>query len=254
MKYLGIFTEYQWVYPPITDLEMVDQILELNNMTLLDGIMELGTVCEDFILYCSFAGQKFPCFQNKSSQYTWVDSFSHLGACCSFNYHPSFDNVEPIQTPFFSINGGLAIVGTGRPQASDGKSGPIYSEGFEAIIHHPDDYAVQAHSTAFIQLNRETFIDVIPTSSGVEDKVLALPFRQRNCINSKDFDYFEYRQPACMLECLKKKVYEKCACHPYHLPRASSLQMENSTLRDCKVVDAMCFVNNFCKYFWIFFK
>lgn len=124
LKYLGIFTEFQWVYPTMDDLEMIDEILDLNNMTVYDAVMELGSTCEDFILVCYFAGQKFPCFQN-DSEFTWVTSTSHLGACCSFNFHPEQSSNQPIYTPFFSIDGGLKIIGSGRPQASDGKSGVL---------------------------------------------------------------------------------------------------------------------------------
>lgn len=60
---LAGFTEHQWAFPRKEDLEMVDEILDINNMTVEDAIDELGTVCSDFLLVCSFAGKKFPCMQ-----------------------------------------------------------------------------------------------------------------------------------------------------------------------------------------------
>lgn len=60
---LAGFTERQWAYPRIEDLEMIDKILDLNNLTVEDAINMLGTVCSDFILICYFGGQKIPCFQ-----------------------------------------------------------------------------------------------------------------------------------------------------------------------------------------------
>lgn len=60
---LAGFVERQWIVPRIEDLMIIDEILEINNMTVKDAIDNLGTVCKDFILVCSFAGQKFPCFQ-----------------------------------------------------------------------------------------------------------------------------------------------------------------------------------------------
>lgn len=60
---LAGFTERQWVFPRKDDLEIIDQILDLNNLTIDSAIDELGTVCNDFILVCYFAGTKFPCFQ-----------------------------------------------------------------------------------------------------------------------------------------------------------------------------------------------
>lgn len=57
------FVERQWIVPRIEDLVIIDEILTLNNMTVKDAIDSFGTVCNDFILVCSFAGVKFPCFQ-----------------------------------------------------------------------------------------------------------------------------------------------------------------------------------------------
>lgn len=60
---LAGFTERQWSFPRIEDLELIDDILDLNNLTVEGAIDELGTVCSDFLLVCYFAGEKFPCFQ-----------------------------------------------------------------------------------------------------------------------------------------------------------------------------------------------
>lgn len=57
------FVERQWIVPRVEDLEIIDEILELNNMTVKNAIDNLGTVCKDFLLVCSFAGTKFPCMQ-----------------------------------------------------------------------------------------------------------------------------------------------------------------------------------------------
>lgn len=63
------FTEHQWAYPRMEDLEMIDAVLKLNGMSVKDAIDKLGTVCKDFLLVCYFAGKKLPCFQ-VSSYYT----------------------------------------------------------------------------------------------------------------------------------------------------------------------------------------
>ena len=48
---------------------------------------------------------------------TFVESFSYLGACCSFNYDPnSVGNEEHFKTNTFGINGGLNVIGTGETQ------------------------------------------------------------------------------------------------------------------------------------------
>lgn len=174
---------------------------------------------------------------------TFTESYSYLGACCSYNYNPSaIEGDEVFSSNYFGINGGLNVIGTGRPQASDGKSGAIYSEGFVAIVHHPFDFAVESAPTAMLQLGKETFMDVQPIYTSCSNQVLGLPFAQRKCIVPADLNQKSYRQPACMLRCLRQLIYTRCKCHPFHLPKDG-----NDTVRDCIAKDVMCFAENYCK-------
>lgn len=245
LKYVAMFTEHQWNYPTINDLKLIDEIFVLNNVTVVSAINELGITCSDFVVVCEFAGEKFPCFQEHPYM-KFVESTSYLGACCSFNYYPDNDNAIPFATNFFGVNGGLSVIGTGKPQASDGKSGALYSEGFEIMIHHPMDFAVESAPTILIGLGKETHVTVSPIHSSCSDQVLALPFSQRKCIIPSDRNLKIYRQPACMLECLQDEVQKRCHCHPFHLPKKN---FENNTvMRDCIMRDAICFAYNYCKY------
>lgn len=110
---LAGFVERQWAYPRIEDLEMIDKILDLNGLTVDDVIDALGTVCSDFLLVCYFGGKRFPCFQNHKFM-TFGESYSYLGACCSFNYDPKSLGIdEPFTVNEFGFNGGLDVIGTG---------------------------------------------------------------------------------------------------------------------------------------------
>lgn len=132
----------------------------------------------------------------------------------------------------------------GRPQASDGKSGAVYGEGFVVLVHHPNDFAVESHPTTYLAFEKETFIDIQPLYSSCTDQVLALPFEQRKCIIPADLNRDTYRQPACLLECLRNKIHEKCHCHPFNLPKSDN---ETSYYRDCQARDVLCFVSNYCE-------
>jgi len=55
---------------------MIDGILRANNMTVEEAIDELGTVCSDFLLVCTFAGKKFPCLQVGSGNFIVAIIFS----------------------------------------------------------------------------------------------------------------------------------------------------------------------------------
>jgi acid-sensing ion channel, other len=111
---LAGFVERQWAFPRIEDLEMIDTFLILNGMTVESAINQLGTVCSDFLLVCYFAGKKFPCIQN-NKYLTFVESYTYLGACCSFNYDPKgSDEDEHFNVNSFGDNGGLKVIGTGK--------------------------------------------------------------------------------------------------------------------------------------------
>lgn len=111
---------------------MLNRTLYLNNLTIQDALLQLGTTCNDFILKCQWAGKSFPCFQN-DKYFKWVTSMSHLGVCCSFNNQLNKPNHSLFSTNTFGIYGGLSVIGTGRPQVADGKSGVIFSAGYMVI-------------------------------------------------------------------------------------------------------------------------
>lgn len=137
----------------------------------------------------------------------------------------------------------------GRPQASDGLSGAIYSEGFVVIVHHPNDFAVSTAPTTYIGLNKETFIDIQPFYSSCTDQVLLLPFSQRKCIVPSDLGKVNYRQPECVLNCLRDIIYYQCKCHPFHLPKPSN---QTVFIRDCTATDVLCFSDHYCTLIFAF--
>ncbi|XP_052873492.1 sodium channel protein Nach-like [Anopheles cruzii] len=221
---------------------MVDEVLQLNNYTIEKAIDALGLICNDFIVSCYWAGKKFPCF-DKNAFLGWIGSTSHYGACCSLNYHPNEEkNSIPYAVNTYGMHGGLSVIGTGYPQASDGKSGALYSEGFMLMVHHPHDFAVEDAPLTLLRLGKETFVNVLPTDSRCSEQVLALPQSQRKCIIGSDFHppIAYYRQPACTLDCVRKEVHRKCGCHPFHLPRPRATK-----IRNCTVYDSICFIENY---------
>lgn len=132
----------------------------------------------------------------------------------------------------------------GHPQISDGKSGAIYSAGFVLIVHHPNDFAVESAPTTYLQSSKEMWVDVEPTHSSCSAQVLGLPFKQRKCIIPSDLNVESYRQPACILGCVRNEIHRRCHCHPFHLPRDSN---DTTVYRECKAKDIFCFVENYCE-------
>ena len=134
---------------------------------------------------------------------------------------------------------------SGRPQASDGKSGAVYSEGFVLLAHHPNDFPVESAPTTYLELSKETFVDIQPIHSSCSEQVLGLPFAQRKCIIPSDLKVKSYRQPACMLGCLRDEIHKRCHCHPFNLPVNSN---ETKHYPECKAKDVMCFTENYCEF------
>lgn len=112
------------------------------------------------------------------------------------------------------------------------------------IVHHPNDFAVEAAPATYVDLKKETFIDVQPIHSSCSDQVLVLPFAQRKCIIPSDIGKSHYRQPECILNCVRDEIYDQCSCHPFHLPKNSNSSI---TMRDCRAVDVDCFVEHYCE-------
>lgn len=84
--------------------------------------------CEDMLINCRFAGVVYPCFE-PNKQLSWTTTTSHYGTCCSFNYNPHNDVLQPFAANTFGAEGGLTIVGTGFPTSGKGLSGDMFSTG-----------------------------------------------------------------------------------------------------------------------------
>lgn len=159
---LGILTEYQWaIVPDKEEVNLVNTVLQLNNISTFSAITQLGKVstncklnfccciftsplgmstisliksffllqtCEDFIIECRFAGMEFPCFQ-EDPYLTWKTSTSHYGVCCSFHFNPRQKGFVPFAATTFGSEGGLSVIGTVYPSSDMGRSGNMVSSG-----------------------------------------------------------------------------------------------------------------------------
>lgn len=238
-----MFTEYQWKRPHPSDIELIDSVLAINNLTVAEAIDALGTTCNDFLLRCFFLNVEFPCFQNNSFL-AWKPSYSYLGACCSFNYYPDKEDDNYFTVNHIGMSSALTIILTGAPEISDGKSGALYSDGLILLVHHPREFAVEDDQVVLLEPGIEKFVEVYPTALTCSDETLRLPVEQRTCLMPNDLGVRQYRQAECVLACKRQLVYQECGCHPYHLPLPRNPEMR---IRDCRVADVMCFVDNYSK-------
>lgn len=118
---------------------------------------------------------------------------------------------------------------------------------FQAMIHHPMDYALETSQTVLVSQHEETFVAISPTVLRCNDQVLALPESQRNCIDPQDYDSQEdirYRQSTCLLSCLREAIQKACQCHPFHLPE-KLVYGRTRQVRGCNMKDALCLATNY---------
>lgn len=80
----------------------------MNNISVYTANMKLIKTCEEIILHCSWSGVEFPCFQEHPFL-TFKSSTSHLGVCCSFNYHPENKDETIYAANTFGISHGLTV-------------------------------------------------------------------------------------------------------------------------------------------------
>lgn len=116
---------------------------------------------------------------------------------------------------------------------------------FQAMIHHPLDYALETSQTVLLPQQQETFVAVNPTDLRCSDQVLLLPESQRNCINPADHGSdIPYRQSTCFLSCMRDAIHKTCECHPFHLPE-KIVYGRTKHIRECSAIDGYCLEDNY---------
>lgn len=115
----------------------------------------------------------------------------------------------------------------------------------QLLVHHPNDFAVQSNFMSLLEQGHESFVEVYGTVLTCTNEVLGLPVNQRDCLLPSDLGRNFYRQPNCMLGCIRNKIYELCRCHPYQMP--PPILNPESRLRDCVTTDAACFMQHMSK-------
>ncbi|XP_037050326.1 sodium channel protein Nach [Bradysia coprophila] len=233
---LGVFTENQWGPVNTEYLNTVHETLLLNGLSILDAVKAVGISCSDFIQRCSFNKKRFPCFQDHQ-HFTFRETMSYAGMCCSFNYNPDNSSYQPLNVNSYGVRGGLSVIATSSPHSNDGTSGLLFSDGFILFMHSPYDFPTEATSMALLEVGKITAIGIYPTISTLSADVNALPLVSRRCLTGNDVGLNYYSQATCRTKCMTQFIYDKCECHPYFVPATDNY----SRIRDCAVTDGECF-------------
>lgn len=71
------------------NIDMLEEILTLNKLSILDFINNLSWDCEDLMLRCRFMGKIEPC------KHLFRSSQTYRGHCCSFNLNQTLYVYKP---------------------------------------------------------------------------------------------------------------------------------------------------------------
>ncbi|XP_037886717.1 sodium channel protein Nach [Glossina fuscipes] len=229
--FLNLFTDQTWLPPNHTSYKVTDDVLRLNNITILEAATQVGASCNDFVKHCFWGSDEFLCHQNHE-YLSFIPTTSYLGPCCSFNYNPRNLSYIPFAANTFGIDSGLSFIGVEGSERS-------LSTGLIIHVHHPMDFATEAAASVTITSNSESFIQILPTVQSASTEVLKLAHNKRDCLTSNDLDLSNYRKAACSLSCERDFIIEKCHCQPYHLFN------EETNYRECKLNDSLCYMENY---------
>ncbi|KAG4077380.1 hypothetical protein HA402_009781 [Bradysia odoriphaga] len=207
---IGVFTENQWGPVDTNSFSTVNEILQNNGLSVLDAANAVGVSCSDFIRRCSFNKKRFSCFQDHQ-HFTFRETMTYAGMCCSFNYNPDNSSYQPLNVNSYGVRGGLSIIATSFPHAHDGASGLLFSDGFILFMHSPYDFPTEATSMALLEVGKITSIGIYPTLSTVSADVNALPLVSRRCLTGHDVGLAVYSQATCTTKCLTQFIYDRCA-------------------------------------------
>lgn len=193
------------------------------------------------MIRCSFSGKRFPCFQS-DEHFTFRETMSHSGVCCSFNYNPSNISYEPLKVNSYGVRGGLSLIGTSFPHFNDGTSGNLFSDGFVLLMHSPYDFPTYDSIMTLLEVGKITSIGIYPTVTTLSNEVNSLPIQSRKCLVGRDVGLPMYRRTTCTIDCLRRFIYDKCDCHPYFLPVGD----DDKRIQNCTVAYGECFHTIYC--------
>ncbi|XP_037955002.1 sodium channel protein Nach [Teleopsis dalmanni] len=222
---------------PMSDALILENVLELNNLTVTKFIENLRWRCSDLLFRCRLYWTVMDC----STLFQIARTF--YGHCCSFNIKQEGVNF----TNKYSLPGqrdGLSIIlyynDTDYDQITS------YSLGFKLLIHDPDHFP-SAHDTAkFVGLNEEVFATITPVETFSSSAVKSLAIEERQCVlpHEVPMKYFKsYVGAHCELNCRVMNMVKFCGCYAYFF------EIKGVKDRICSYKDVPCLTEKFTDIF-----
>ncbi|KAG5897776.1 hypothetical protein JTB14_019994 [Gonioctena quinquepunctata] len=197
----------------VTELNVLQEVLERNNLTDISSVMEeLSQSCDEMLTSCSWERISIKCSD------FFGTSLTSDGYCCSFNYR-----YGPKPSGLFAqYNGELTgIVVLMNPMLQPVQYSSLYSSGFKIMIHDPTEYPGMQSTIKLVSVGKVSYLQILGTKLICSEQVKNLPVSQRNCLYPNErrlisFDT-EYSSSNCAMEDISMIYFRNCGCVPYYL-------------------------------------
>ncbi|XP_031621593.1 sodium channel protein Nach-like [Contarinia nasturtii] len=207
-------------------IDIVDEILKANNLTVPEIMAEIGLGCEDYLKRYRFGMNVFECSLNNCTE--WRNIRSIYGVCCTFNFNPN-DLSQSVVSNDWGKHSGVSII-------LDGKM--VTKSGFNTFVHNVAEYLTKSTSIISLLPGYDNFIRVRPQFNIPSQHFLSLPFESRRCFLPQDRNLTLFQQSRCQNMEFGMAIRNECGCHPYFLPQFDNAE---NTTENCTIQDIRCF-------------
>ncbi|XP_059608254.1 sodium channel protein Nach-like [Phlebotomus argentipes] len=238
---LTIFMGY--THESSDDFSLIDETLEMNNVTVFQLLQELAPTCPETMDRCMWKGTQTRCdtlFQPINST---------LGLCCSFNYYAAekmnypaklLHSIpkQPRRVTACGHQTGLTVIIAANLE--NYHTTILGSSGFRIMIHNSYDLVDDNAETKIIAPRLEAFLSVAPEATYATKDVIGLPVSVRKCFNPTEVrmsTVVKYSYLNCMAECRSEIAEKLCGCVPPNMPN-------NGSRRFCQMRDLACIVKH----------
>ncbi|XP_065368706.1 sodium channel protein Nach [Calliphora vicina] len=215
------------------ELNLFEEVLVLNNLSILQFVQKFSWSCSDLMFKCRYKDEIVPC----GELFQIAHTFS--GYCCSFNLNQSVLNFTN-RFAHSGLRNGLSLMLYYNDSIFDRLHS--YSHGFKVLIQETNAFP-SAHSIIkFVPLNEEVFMTVRPTQTFCSQAVKNLAFENRQCVfpYERHLAFFRsYVGANCELNCRVELMLQLCGCYTYFFFSSKTDD------RVCSYKDIPCLVDNF---------
>ncbi|KAH8263083.1 hypothetical protein KR044_004239 [Drosophila immigrans] len=224
-------------------LQIYDNILHMNNITLTELTSQLSPDCLEMISRCIWKGINTRC----ESLFQRIITLE--GTCCSFNYFGALTNNFPTKIAYQVPKRPYRVTGCGYPTGLSVLLDPMVADyygtffsgfGFRLLIHNAYNFPDENSETKVVTSTRESFVRINPESTYATRDIRRMDLKWRNCLFGSERKLDGLRRYSfinCMFECRMRMTLKNCGCLP-------AFVANNGTYQVCGVLHLNCVIES----------